>query len=106
VFRNIRVQAQTFWRAFLQLSSSFCPRRQSSVAGDGSVTDAKALPGYRLWVRFSASSEGEVQPKDFVFADARPIVVALREPAAFNAIRVDMDTVVWANGFDLAPAAA
>ena len=27
---------------------------------------------------------------------------ALRDQAAFSAIRVKMDTVVWANGFDLA----
>jgi hypothetical protein len=67
------------------------------------VTDAKALPGFRLWVRFSDGSEGEVHLKDFVFADSRPIVVELRDPAAFGAIRVDLDTVVWANGFDLAP---
>ena len=67
------------------------------------VTDAKALPGYRLWVRFSDGSEGEVHLRDLVFADARPIVAALRDPATFNAIRVDLDTVVWANGFDLAP---
>jgi hypothetical protein len=70
------------------------------------VTDAKPLPGYRLWVRFSDGSEGDVHLKDLVFADSRPIVAALKDPAAFAAIRVDMDTVVWANGFDLAPAAA
>ena len=28
---------------------------------------------------------------------------ALRERSAFSAIRVEMDTVVWENGFDLAP---
>jgi hypothetical protein len=67
------------------------------------VTDAKALPGYRLSVRFSDGSEGEVHLKDFVFADSRPIVSALRDPTAFSAIRVHLDTVVWANGFDLAP---
>jgi len=44
--------------------------------------------------------------KDLVLADSRPIVAALKDPAAFAAVRVDMDTVVWANGFDLAPAAA
>ena len=67
------------------------------------VADAKALPGYRLWVRFSDGSEGEVQLKDFVFSDSRPIVAALRDPGVFAAIRVDLDTVVWANGLDLAP---
>jgi hypothetical protein len=30
-------------------------------------------------------------------------VAALRDHAAFSAIRIEMDTVVWSNGFDLAP---
>ncbi len=67
------------------------------------VTDAKALPGFRLWVRFSDNTEGDVDLKSFVASDPRPIVAALRDPAAFAAICVEMDTVVWANGFDLAP---
>ena len=67
------------------------------------VTDAKALPGFCLWVRFSDDTEGEVDLKDFVASDSRPVVAGLRDPAAFAAIRVDSDTVVWANGFDLAP---
>ena len=67
------------------------------------VTDAKALPGFSLWVRFSDQTEGEVDLKNFIASDSRPIVAALRDPAAFAAIRVELDTVVWANGFDLAP---
>jgi hypothetical protein len=67
------------------------------------VIEAKALPDYRLWVRFSAESAGEVDLKDFIEAHMRPIVSELRNSEAFAAIRVEMDTVVWANGFDLAP---
>ena len=67
------------------------------------VTDAKHLGGYRLWVRFSDASEGDIDLADLILNDRRPIVAALRDPAAFAALRVDMDTVVWANGFDLAP---
>jgi hypothetical protein len=67
------------------------------------VTDARPLPDYRLWVRFSDAIEGEIDLKDFIASDVRPIVVALRGQAAFSAIRVEMDTVVWSNGFDLAP---
>ncbi len=67
------------------------------------VTDAKACPDYRLWVRFSDNTEGEIDLRDLVASDARPIVAALRDQAVFSAIRVEMDTVVWANGFDLAP---
>jgi Protein of unknown function (DUF2442) len=67
------------------------------------VTAAKVLSEYRLQVRFSDGTEGLIALKDFIFSDARPIVAALRDPGAFAAARVDMDTVVWANGFDLAP---
>jgi len=67
------------------------------------VTGARALPDYRLHVRFSDGSEGEVDLRAFVESDPRPIVKALRDRAAFAAIQVEMDTIVWANGFDLAP---
>ena len=67
------------------------------------VTDAKALPDYRLWVRFSDKTEGEIDLRGFIASDARPIVAALRDQTAFSSIRVATDTVVWANGFDLAP---
>ena len=67
------------------------------------VTDARTLPDYRLWVRFSDATEGEIDLKDFIAPDVRPIVAALCDQAAFSAIRVETDTVVWSNGFDLAP---
>jgi hypothetical protein len=67
------------------------------------VTEAKALPGFRLWLRFSDAACGEVNLQDFVERDQRSIVRQLRDPAAFADIRVDADTVVWGNGFDLAP---
>lgn len=63
------------------------------------ITDAKALPDYRLRVRFSDGAEGEVDLKEFIESDSRPIVSALRDRVAFVAIRVEMDTVVWENGF-------
>lgn len=66
------------------------------------VTDAKALPWLCLWIRFSDNAEGEVDLKDFIANDPRLIVAGLRDPAAFASIHVEMDTVVWANGFDLA----
>ena len=67
------------------------------------VTEASVLPEFRLRVRFSDETEGEVDLREFIAADCRPIVAELRNPDAFAAIRVEMDTVVWANGFDLAP---
>ena len=67
------------------------------------VDDARALAGYRLWLRFSDGLEGEVDLSDLINADVRPIVRALKDPDVFAAIRVALDTVVWDNGFDLAP---
>jgi hypothetical protein len=67
------------------------------------VVEARALPGYCLRLRFSDASEGEVDLRGFVFSDPRPIVIELQNPAVFSSIRVESDTVVWANGFDLAP---
>ena len=67
------------------------------------VTEAKALPDFRLWVRFSDGTEGEIGLKDFIASDSRPIIAALRAPLTFSALRVAMDTIVWNNGFDLAP---
>ena len=67
------------------------------------VTEAKPLPDCRLWLRFSDGSDGDIDLKDLVEGDTRPIVAALRDPGKFAAIRVEADTVVWDNGFDPAP---
>lgn len=67
------------------------------------VTDAKHLGQYRLWLRFSDGTAGQVDLETMINADTRPVVAALRDPAVFSAFKVDMDTVVWDNGFDLAP---
>ena len=67
------------------------------------VTDAAVLSNYRLRLQFSDGKVGEVDLRDFIMGDNRPIVTALRLPEAFAACRVEMDTVVWDNGFDLAP---
>jgi|APFre7841882724_1041349.scaffolds.fasta_scaffold17526_2 hypothetical protein len=67
------------------------------------VTEARPLNDDRLWVKFSDGFEGTVDLCALIEADPRPIVAALREPSAFAALRVDVDTVVWDTGFDLAP---
>jgi hypothetical protein len=67
------------------------------------VTEARALPEFALWLRFSDGSEGKVDLREFIESDRRPIVRQLGDPEVFANLRVDADTVVWANGFDLAP---
>jgi hypothetical protein len=58
------------------------------------VTDARALPSYRLWVRFSDGEEGEIALERFIFGDKRPIVAALRDPTEFARVRVQSAAVV------------
>jgi hypothetical protein len=67
------------------------------------VTRATALPDYRLRLEFSDGKAGEVDLRNFILEDQRPIVAALKDASAFAACHVEMDTVVWDNGFDLAP---
>jgi hypothetical protein len=67
------------------------------------VIAARALANYQLWVRFNDGVEGEVDLRDLVMSDQRPVVAALRVPEDFASIHVEHDTVVWENGFDLAP---
>ena len=67
------------------------------------VTEARALPGFQLWLRFSDAACGVVSLRDFFDSDHRSIVRQLLDPAAFADMRVEADTVVWGNGFDLAP---
>ena len=44
---------------------------------------------------FSDGAEGEVDLRDFIVEDSRPIVQSLGDVALFGALRVDLDTVVW-----------
>lgn len=67
------------------------------------VMDAKHLGNYRLWLRFSDGTAGEVDLADLILNDKRPIVTELRDAASFAAFTINLDTVAWKNGFDLAP---
>ncbi|MFO1409025.1 MAG: DUF2442 domain-containing protein [Steroidobacteraceae bacterium] len=67
------------------------------------VTAARACPEYRVWVCFSDGVEGAVDLGEYLRKDHRAIVRALLDPVLFASLRVDLDTVVWSNGFDLAP---
>jgi hypothetical protein len=44
-----------------------------------------------------------VDLRDLIESDPRPIVRQLKDPSVFHNLSVDHDTVVWPNGFDLAP---
>jgi len=68
------------------------------------IIEAKPLDGYRLRIRFSDGLEGtySVEPER-----RGGVFLALRDPAVFNAVRVNSDfgCVEWPGGVDLCPTA-
>ena len=67
------------------------------------ITRAEYLGEYRLRLAFSDGTEGQADLREVVFNDTRELFKELREVSKFGAFRVEMDTVVWKNGLDLAP---
>ncbi len=66
------------------------------------ISEAKALPGHRLYVRFSDGHEGEV---DLSRELTGPVFAPLADDEQFNRVEVHalFHTVTWSNGADLAP---
>jgi len=67
------------------------------------LTAAQHLGDHRVRLTFSDGAEGVVDLHATIFADPRPIFRSLRDVAEFRRFRVEMDTLVWTNGLDLAP---
>jgi len=67
------------------------------------VTEAKALEGHRLYLRFEDGVEGEVDLTELVPFEG--VFAPLRDVAAFRAVSVnpDLGTVTWPGGADLDP---
>ena len=66
------------------------------------TTEVKALPGYRLFLRFNNGTSGEVDLRGELEGE---IFEALKDPAQFATAYQHpvMKTVAWDNGADLAP---
>ena len=66
------------------------------------VVEAKALPPYRVWVRFSDGVSGEV---DLSHLLGKGLFARWRQPGEFERLAVDPEagTIVWPGGLDVAP---
>ncbi len=66
------------------------------------IVEAKALGGYRVWVRFADGVIGEVDLSHLV---GRGLFARWRQPGAFEDLTVDPEagTIVWPSGLDVAP---
>jgi len=66
------------------------------------IAESKALPGFRLWVRFSDGRTGEIDLSDLV---GQGVFASWNDPAEFERVYVDAasGTVAWPGGIDLCP---
>lgn len=67
------------------------------------IIKAKYIKDYKLEVAFDDNKKGVVDLKETIENDHREIFQELQDQKKFKRIKVDMDTVVWENGLDLAP---
>ena len=67
------------------------------------VIKAEYKKDYRVNITFNNKKQGVIDLSDFILNDHRPIFQELKELEKFKKFRVDMDTIVWENGADLAP---
>ena len=67
-----------------------------------SVTDAKYLHDYCLWLKFNTGESGEADLKDVI--NRFPAALKLKDPGEFAKFYLDeWPTVAWNCGFDLDP---
>ncbi len=68
------------------------------------VTDARAVGGHRLHLRFDDGVEGEVDLRPII-GEFKNLFAPLADPAYVAKVRVNEDfgTVCWPNGVDLDP---
>ncbi len=66
------------------------------------VREARYLHDYVIWLRFNNGAEGEIDLKDELEGE---MFEPLKNLEVFRTFRVDpeIETLVWANGADLAP---
>ena len=70
---------------------------------DWRVADVKALPGYKLRVRFNDAIEGEVDMSQLIQAPHAGVFAALRDEALFRKVHVALGAVTWPGGLRPCP---
>jgi len=67
------------------------------------VTQAKYLHDYLIEITFDNASHGIVNLENFIKKDHREIFQELKDLKKFRLIKIDLDTITWENGADIAP---
>jgi hypothetical protein len=66
------------------------------------VIRLKALPDFKLWLRFIDGREG-VWDMSASLAETGPMLEPLRQPDLFARVFVEIGTPTWPNGYDVDP---
>jgi hypothetical protein len=67
------------------------------------VIDASYVKDYQIHLVFNDKKSGIIDLQKIIQSDHRPIFKELINLEKFKKFKVDMDTIVWRNGLDLAP---
>lgn len=69
------------------------------------IRDVEHLGGFRLQLTFADGLVTVIDLAEWLVGNVGPVFEPLRDPAFFAQVRVDLElgTVVWPNGADLAP---
>ncbi|MBL0318456.1 MAG: DUF2442 domain-containing protein [Alphaproteobacteria bacterium] len=67
------------------------------------VIEASYLENYKIRLRFNDNKEGIIDLEDVIHNDHRTLFKELSNTESFKRFHVEMDTVIWENGLDLAP---
>ena len=67
------------------------------------LTEVKALPGYRLKVRFQDGLEGFMDMSTLVRSENAGVFAALRDETVFRRVFLEYGAVTWPGEIDLAP---
>lgn len=67
------------------------------------VVNASYIRDYKIYLAFDDQNSGMIDLKETMSSDHRSIFGELINLEKFKNFKVDMDTIVWANGLDLAP---
>ena len=67
------------------------------------MASVKALPGYRISVRFLDGTEGVVDVSRLVHSPSAGVFAKLSDPLVFAQVDVEYGVVTWPGEIDLAP---
>jgi Protein of unknown function (DUF2442) len=67
------------------------------------VVYVRAVPEYRLEVRFADGTSGEVDVSKLIFGQMPGVFEVLRDPTVFEQVGIELGAVTWPGELDLAP---